>query len=89
MTLETWAFFCITELFLCLSPGPSVLLVISLGLTRGQTAGVLATMGVLAANGIYFALSATGLAAAHHVSSEVFLVIKWLGAGYLIWLGFE
>jgi homoserine/homoserine lactone efflux protein len=87
MTLETWAFFCMTEFFLCLSPGPSVLLVISLGLTRGQTAGVLATTGVLAANAIYFALSATGLFAAHHVSPETFLVIKFLGAAYLIWLG--
>jgi homoserine/homoserine lactone efflux protein len=89
MTLETWAFFCMTEFFLCLSPGPSALLVISLGLTRGQAAGVLATIGVLAANCIYFALSATGLAAAQHVSSEAFLVIKWLGAAYLIWLGFR
>ncbi len=87
MTLATWAFFCMTEFFLCLSPGPSALLVISLGLTRGQAAGVLATLGVLAANAIYFTLSATGLAAAQHVSSEAFLVIKWLGAAYLIWLG--
>ena len=87
MTLETWAFFCMTEFFLCLSPGPSALLVISLGLTRGQAAGVLATTGVLAANAIYFTLSATGLAASYHVSSEAFLVIKWLGAAYLIWLG--
>jgi homoserine/homoserine lactone efflux protein len=89
MTLETWAFFCMTEFFLCLSPGPSALLVISLGMTRGQAAGVLATLGVLVANAIYFTLSATGLAAALHVSSEAFLVIKWLGAAYLIWLGFR
>jgi homoserine/homoserine lactone efflux protein len=87
MTLETWAFFCVTETLLCLNPGPSALLVISLGLTRGQAAGVLATTGVLAANAIYFALSATGLGAAHRVSSQAFLIIKWLGAGYLIWLG--
>jgi|HubBroStandDraft_4_1064222.scaffolds.fasta_scaffold222530_2 homoserine/homoserine lactone efflux protein len=87
MTLKTWAFFCVTEFFLCLSPGPSALLVISLGLTRGRAAGVQATLGVLAANAIYFALSATGLFAAHHVSSEAFLVIKLLGAAYLIWVG--
>jgi homoserine/homoserine lactone efflux protein len=87
MTLETWAFFCMTEFFLCLSPGPSTLLIISIGLTRGQAAGVLAALGVLAANAIYFTLSATGLAAAQHVSSEAFLVIKWMGAAYLIWLG--
>jgi len=87
MTLEVWAFFCATETLLCLNPGPAVLLVVSLGMTRGQAAGVWATTGVLAANAIYFALSATGLAAVYHLSWEAFLAIKWMGAAYLIWLG--
>ena len=86
MTLEVWAFFCVTETLLCLNPGSSALLVISLGMTRGQAAGVAATAGVLAANAIYFALSATGLAAVHSLSLEAFRAIKWLGAAYLIWL---
>ncbi len=87
MTLETWAFFCMTETLLCLNPGPSVLLVISLGMTRGQAAGILAAVGVLAANAVYFGLSATGLVAVHTISAQVFFVIKWIGAAYLIWLG--
>jgi len=87
MTLQAWALFCATETLLCLNPGPSALLVISLGLTRGQVAGMLATVGVLAANAVYFALSASGLAAVHCLSAEAFLAIKWLGAAYLIFLG--
>lgn len=87
MTIEAWALFCLTELLLCLNPGPSALLVISLGLTRGQSAGVLATVGVLAANAVYFTLSASGLVAVHSLSAEAFLAIKWVGAAYLIWLG--
>jgi homoserine/homoserine lactone efflux protein len=87
MTLQAWAFFCMTEMLLCLNPGPSCLLVISLGMTRGQAAGIVASAGVLAANAIYFGLSATGLAAVHTISAEAFVVIKWLGAAYLIWLG--
>jgi homoserine/homoserine lactone efflux protein len=87
VTLETWAFFCMTETLLCLNPGPSALVVISLGMTRGQAAGILATAGVLAANAVYFGLSATGLVAVHTISAEAFLVIKWMGAAYLIWLG--
>jgi homoserine/homoserine lactone efflux protein len=87
MTIEAWALFCATETLLCLNPGPSALLVISLGLTRGQAAGVRATVGVLAANAIYFALAASGLVAVHSLSAEAFLAIKWAGAGYLIWLG--
>ena len=87
MTVQAWALFCLTETLLCLNPGPSALLVISLGMTRGQRAGVLATTGVLAANAIYFALSATGLVAVHTLSEEAFFVIKWIGAVYLIWTG--
>ena len=42
---------------------------------------------MLAANAVYFALSATGLVAVHAISAETFLVVKWIGAAYLIWLG--
>jgi homoserine/homoserine lactone efflux protein len=87
MTLEAWALFCVTEFLLCLNPGPSALLVLSLGLTRGRAAGLVAALGVLAANAVYFALSATGLVALHTLSAEAFTAIKWLGAAYLIWTG--
>jgi threonine/homoserine/homoserine lactone efflux protein len=87
MTVYAWALFCMTETVLCLSPGPSALLVISVALTRGQRAGVSATLGVIAANSLYFILPASGLIVLHALSAEVFLVIKWAGAAYLIWLG--
>lgn len=87
MTLQAWALFCLTETLLCLNPGPSTLLVLSVALTRGQVAGLRATLGVLAANAVYFTLSASGLAALHALSAEAFLAIKWAGAAYLIWLG--
>jgi homoserine/homoserine lactone efflux protein len=87
MTIEAWALFCLTEMVLCLNPGPSALVVISQSLTRGPSAGVRATTGVLAANAIYFALSASGLVAVHSISAEAFSLVKWGGAAYLVWLG--
>ena len=87
MTFQAWALFCLTETLLCLNPGPSTLLVISLALTRGRLAGVFATLGVLAANAGYFALSASGLVAVHSLSEQAFTAIQWAGAAYLIWLG--
>ena len=87
MTMQAWALFCVTEAVLCLNPGPSALTVISIALTRGQTAGVLATIGVLCANAVYFAASATGLVTVHSLSAELFGVFKWAGAAYLMWLG--
>jgi homoserine/homoserine lactone efflux protein len=87
MTIEAWALFCLTETLLCLNPGPSSLLVVSLGLTRGRLSAALASAGVIAANAVYFALSATGLAAVHSLSAEAFTFVKWAGAAYLIWVG--
>jgi threonine/homoserine/homoserine lactone efflux protein len=87
MTLEAWALFCLTEFMLCLNPGPSTLLVVSLGMTRGQLAGIAATTGVLAANAMYFAVSATGLAVALGQSPQIFVAIRWLGAAFLVWTG--
>ncbi len=87
MSFEAWALFCLTETLLCLNPGPAVLLVVSLAMTRGRAHGIAASLGVLAANAVYFALSATGLAALLNLSSRAFLAIRWAGAGYLIWLG--
>jgi homoserine/homoserine lactone efflux protein len=87
MTVATWLLFCLTETALCLSPGPSALLVVSLGLTRGRRAGLFAAVGVLAANALYFTFSASGLVTVHALSRQAFLAIKWAGAAYLIWLG--
>jgi homoserine/homoserine lactone efflux protein len=87
MTLETWALFAITETALCFTPGPAVLLVLSQGLTRGTAASVSANLGILTGNACYFALSATGLGAVLLASYELFSAIRWIGAGYLIWLG--
>jgi threonine/homoserine/homoserine lactone efflux protein len=87
MSVEAWALFCVTELILCINPGPSALVVMSQSLTRGAAAGLRATLGVLAANAIYFTLSASGLVAVHSLSSQAFSIIKCCGAAYLAWIG--
>ena len=87
MSIETWLLFATTETILCLSPGPAVLLVLSVSLTRGWSPGLQASAGILVANTLYFLLSATSLGAILLASWEAFFLIKWAGAAYLIWLG--
>lgn len=89
MDFEVWLLFVITETVLCLSPGPAVVLVFTMGLTRGARAGFLSLAGILVANLMYFVVSGTSLGAILVSSWKVFFLIKWVGAAYLIWIGLQ
>jgi homoserine/homoserine lactone efflux protein len=87
MTLQTWLLFCLTEAVLCFIPGPAVLFVLATALRRGFPSASFAAAGILAGNILYFALSATGIAAVILASHALFSAMKWAGAAYLVWLG--
>ncbi|MBM3547089.1 MAG: hypothetical protein FJX54_09050 [Alphaproteobacteria bacterium] len=61
MDLHAWLIFVVAETLLCLAPGVAVLLVVSVGMTRGTKASAYASLGILGANAVYFALSAIGV----------------------------
>ena len=84
---DTYWLYLLTEAALSLSPGPAVMLVIAYGLTHGARRSLAAAFGVLSANALYFAVSATALGALLVASKPFFVTVKWLGAFYLIYIG--
>jgi homoserine/homoserine lactone efflux protein len=86
MTLTTWWIFVCTETVLCLMPGPAVMFILSSALKAGARKSIASNLGILTANTVYFALSATGIGALL-LSSKLFLAVKWIGAAYLVILG--
>jgi len=87
MSLSSLMLFAATELLLCLIPGPAVLLVISQAMRLGRRSSLRGAIGILTGNTIYFALSAAGLGALLIASRQVFEVLRWAGAAYLILVG--
>ena len=70
-------------------PGPSVTVVIGNSLARGTRAGLLTVLGVQIAMLAMVSVVALGLNAVMTLVSEAFVVIKLVGAAYLLWIGWQ
>ncbi len=83
---DRYALYLIAESMMVLSPGGAVLLVMNRGLAQGFKASLAANLGIISANGLYFAASAIGLSALVLQFPWAFRVLQWLGAAYLLYL---
>lgn len=87
MTLDTWLLYVGTVLIFMIAPGPSHLLMLSTSMSSGFRRSVATAAGDLSANAIQILLAGLGLAAVLTASRYGFVVIKWVGVAYLVWLG--
>lgn len=70
-------------------PSSSVALVITRSVTFGTTNGLAVSAGIVIGDLIYLVLAVLGLSAVADTMGYFFVVIKILGAVYLIWLGYQ
>jgi len=89
MNWNLWWIFTTTSTVLDIVPGPAVMLVVATSLRHGWRPAVKTILGILSANLFYFAISATSLGAVLLASYNIFFLLKWLGAGYLVFLGWK
>lgn len=89
MTIELWLTFVAASTALLLIPGPTVLLVLSYALSKGRSVAVASAAGVALGDLIAMTASLLGLGALVLASATLFVALKWVGAVYLIWLGFK
>lgn len=87
MPIDTFILFLFTTAAVVFSPGAAAITVASQGAANGGRRALAGGCGVAFANAVYFVLSATGIAALIIASNLVFLIIKWVGVAYLLWLG--
>jgi threonine/homoserine/homoserine lactone efflux protein len=79
--------FTLASLVLIVIPGPGVLFVVGRALAHGRRTALATACGHAAGNYVVAACVAVGLGAILERSATVFVVVKLLGAAYLIWLG--
>jgi homoserine/homoserine lactone efflux protein len=82
-----YATFVLASVALILLPGPIVTLVVANALAHGTRTGVETAFGSCIGNAILATASALGLVALLGLIGDIFDVLRWVGAAYLIWLG--
>ena len=78
-----------TMILLALIPGPGVIVVVARSLDSGFRQGLVTAMGVLSGDFVFISLAVFGLAALAELMGNLFVIIKYIGAVYLIYLGFN
>ncbi|BEV00321.1 LysE family translocator [Novosphingobium olei] len=89
MALHTWWLFVVTVFFVSASPGPNMLHVMARSVELGLARSTLAMAGCFVAVLSLLTASALGLTALLVAIPGAFLVLRLVGAGYLIWLGYK
>ncbi|MDR0529852.1 MAG: LysE family transporter [Zoogloeaceae bacterium] len=87
MTLHLWLAFCAANLLTSLSLGPGALASMDAGRTYGEKRALWLIFGLQAALLSQLALACLGVAALLLTSEVLSVLLRFLGAGYLLWLG--
>ena len=74
---------------LAMIPSPSVFAVVARSIASGFTHGFVTVIGILTGDFVFIILAIYGLSAIAKTMSSLFVVVKYLGSAYLIWLGIQ
>ncbi|MBE1591050.1 leucine efflux protein LeuE [Nonomuraea angiospora] len=85
---DFWAY-AIGALLIILLPGPNSLYVLSFAAQNGVRQGYRAAAGVFIGDTVLMFLAAAGAASLLRSNPLLFTIVKYAGAGYLAWMGFQ
>jgi threonine/homoserine/homoserine lactone efflux protein len=72
---------------LLLTPGPAVLYIVARSVEQGRIAGLASVCGITTGTLVHVLAAALGLSAILASSALAFAVVKFAGAGYLLYIG--
>lgn len=87
--LEFWNLYIFTVFIASIIPGPSMILALTHGLKYGVKLSIITALGNTVASIIQATIAVTGLGIILTTSTVLFMIIKYIGAAYLIYLGIK
>ena len=82
-------FFASASAALLVVPGPAVLFIVARSVEQGTRAGIVSTLGISFGTLAHVAAASLGMSAILASSAVAFQALKYVGAAYLIYLGFQ
>lgn len=87
MNIDLWLAFVFASVILIAIPGPTNLMVMAYGFRHGKKAAFFTVFGIGPGAVVAMALSYLGLGGILATSIHLFMLMKWIGAVYLIYMG--
>ncbi len=87
--LNQLGIFLLASALLALAPGPDNIFVLTQSITMGRGAGMIITLGLCTGLIFHTAIVALGVAAIFQTSIIAFNALKYIGAGYLLYLSWK
>ncbi|MEK7296158.1 MAG: LysE family translocator [Actinomycetota bacterium] len=85
--LHSLVTFALAALALLVIPGPAVIYILNRSVADGRRVGLAAVCGLEVGNFMHVIAASVGVSAILATSATAFSLVKWLGAGYLIYIG--
>lgn len=85
---QTLTMFIVASTLLALAPGPDNLFVLTQSMVRGAKAGIAITLGLCSGLVFHTLAVALGVAVIFQTSAFAFSLLKYVGAGYLLYLAY-
>jgi threonine/homoserine/homoserine lactone efflux protein len=79
--------FAVASFLLLIIPGPAVIYILNRSVSDGREVALAAVAGLELGNFMHVIAASAGLSAVLAASATAFNAVKWLGAGYLVFIG--
>jgi len=89
MTLAGILTFCAVYALAVATPGPGIAAIVARSLAHGSKGAPAFIAGFVVGDLVWFTIAATGLAALAKTAETLFIVIKWAGVAYLLYLAWK